>query len=203
MKKTYFIIYVLSLVFLFSACERESFSDNENGDEEDNIENETSGIIRDTDDAEIIAKAINNILEDIRDNVMDYGNSYTNYSPEDVNGGYSITGNAVYKPIFTGSYTYEYIKNFDVTFNNHTLNNGTVFKEGSISYSFHDYSTSGYHLIISGNSTSAIHITCDNDGYLISDIITNLSLGDKNDNKYNISMSFKSSSGSTHAFDGL
>ena len=193
-----FILLLASLILVTTySCKKDKLID------EDDPDIATSGLIRNESDAEIIAQEINDILEDIRDNDMDYGNTYTNYSPEDVNGGYSISGGAVYKPIFTGSYTYEYIKNFDVNFNNHTLNNGTIFKEGSISYSFHDYSTSGYHLIIKGNSTSAIHITCKNDGYLIDEIITNVSLGDRDDNKYDIGMSFKSSNGDTYGFKGL
>ncbi len=191
------MLFASLMLAITNSCKKNDFTD------ENNPDNETSGLIRNESDAEIIAEEINNILEHIRDNDMDYGNTYTNYSPEEVNGGYTITGSAYSGPIFTGSYTYEYIKKFDVNFNNYNRSNGTIFKEGSISYSFHDYSTSGYHLIIEGNSTSAIHITCVNEGYTINEVITDISLGDIDDSQSNIGMSFKSSAGDTYGFQGL
>lgn len=85
----------------------------------------------------------------------------------------------------SGAYTYEYIKTFTVNFNNCKYNNTTI-KSGSISYSFTDYSTSGYHLIIEIKSTSGLYITTQNDDYLIDDIVTNLVMGDIDDNRYMI-----------------
>lgn len=179
--KVFLLFFAL---ILFMACE----------DKEDLIEKETTGVIRDEDDAHLVAVELNDIFEKIRED-LDYGYTYTNYSP---NGTYAVIGSAYLGPIFSGAYTYEYIKTFTVNFNNCKYNNTTI-KSGSISYSFTDYSTSGYHLIIEIKSTSGLYITTQNDDYLIDDIVTNLVMGDIDDNRYMIGGSFRSSNENTYS----
>ena len=184
MKKTHLIKIIFLIFFAFAifiSCE----------ESEDIIEEVTMGTIRDEDDAHEVAVELNDILENIRNN-LDYGYTYTDYSPD---GTYSVTGSAYSGPIFSGSYTTEYIKKFTVTFNNYTSNDGMEIESGSIRYEFTDYSTSGYHLIIKVNSTSGIYITYQIDDYTIEDIITNLTMGDIDDNKYKIGANFRSSNG--------
>lgn len=184
------IMALILLVTCISACEE---------DEAAEAQKETQGLIRDEDDAHVVAMKLNDILEEIRDD-LDYGYTYTDYSPY---GSYSITGSAYKGPIFSGAYTTEYIKKFTVTFDNYTSSDGMLIESGSIHYEFTDYSSSGYHLIIEVNSTSGIYITYQNDDYTIDDILTNVLMGDKQDNRYMIWASFRSSNGTTYSVDAF
>ncbi len=182
---THKILIIFFVFTLFVSCE----------EKEDIIEKETTGVIRDEDDAHLVAVDLNDIFEKVRDD-LDYGYTYTNYSPD---GTYTVNGSAYSGPIFSGSYTKKYTKKFTVNFNNYKYQNRTTIESGSISYSFTDYSTSGYHLIIEVKSTSGIYITTQNDDYLIDDILTNLVMGDRDDNRYTIGGSFRSSNGNTYS----
>lgn len=188
MKKIYLAKNICLIIFVFTliiSCD----------ESEDIIEEATIGTIRDEDDAHLVAVELNDILESIR-NDLDYGYIYTNYSPD---GTYTVNGSAYSGPIFTGSYTTEYIKKFTVTFNNYTSTDGMEIESGSIHYEFTDYSSSGYHLIIEVNSTSGIYISYPVDDYTIEDIITNLIMGDIDDNQYMIGANFRSSNGNSYA----
>ena len=180
-----FLLLIISLIFI--SCE-------ENKEGKDIIP-ETNGLIRNEEDARLVAIDLNDILEEIRDD-LDYGYSYMNYSPD---GTYTVNGSAYSGPIFSGAYTWEYIKKFTVSFNNHNHQNRTTIKSGTISYSFTDYSTSGYNLIIDVRSTSTISFTMKTEGYTIEDKITNLVMGDRDNNQYTIGCSFTSSDGTRYA----
>ncbi len=185
-KQLIYRLLLLLLIFgVFTSCKKD----------DDIIPEEATGVIRNEEDAHLIAIDLNDILEEIRDN-MSYGNTYTSYSPEE--GTYTMNGGASSGPIFTGSYTKKYVKNFTVNFNNHKHNN-TVIKSGSIKYNYTDYSTSGYHLIIKVNSISNISLTCMNKDYKIDDRITNLNMGDTDDNRYMIWAGFSSSNGKSYS----
>ncbi|MDA3952728.1 MAG: hypothetical protein PF485_03710 [Bacteroidales bacterium] len=178
------VLLLFTIFALLLSCEKE-----------EEIKIETNGVIRNEEDARLVAIDLNNILEDIRDD-LDYGYTYTNYSPD---GTYTVNGSAYSGPIFSGAYTYEYIKKFTVSFNNYTYQNRTTIESGTISYSFTDYSSSGYHLIIDIRSTSEISIKSETESYTIEDKITNLVMADRDDNQYMIGGSFKNSNGTTYS----
>jgi hypothetical protein len=177
-------IVLLLCCFLFSGCPGN-----------DTLPEETSGKIRDSDDAKLVAMMLLDVMEYMWDKVP-FGNYLTGYCPESASGSYSITGGASKSVI---SYTTEYKKNFTVTFNNYEYKPGQIIESGSISYKYADYSTSGYNLIILIKSTSDIKLKYQNGDYLIDDKIYSLYMGDIDNNRYMIGANFTNSEGHKYA----
>lgn len=209
LSKSLFAVLLMLISISFFACDIELGDGDTDGDESgteedgstdddssDDDSSATSGPIRNDEDAKLVADGINTVLEQIR-GLMSYGKSYSDYSPEE--GGYVMNGAASSGPIFSGSYTYEYEKNFTVVFDNYTDNNGFSIESGTIDYDYTDYSSSGYHLIIEVRGQSGIKVVCENGEYTIEDTITGLMMGDSDDDENSIWASFTSSSGKSCA----
>ncbi len=181
MKKLNSIVVIVLCGFLFAACP----------DDDDIIEKDKSGTIRDDDDAQLVAMMLLDVMEYMWDQVP-YGKYLTNYCPESAGGSISITGGASKSLI---SYTTEYKKNFTVTFNNYEYKPGQTIESGSISYKFTDYSSIGYNLIILIKSNSNVKLQYQNGDYLIDDSINSLYMADIDNNRYMISAGFTNSEG--------
>ncbi|MDA3899824.1 MAG: hypothetical protein PF637_04820 [Spirochaetes bacterium] len=188
----FFIVCAL-ITSIFPACEATVDGISEE-DDNNTSSSSSSGTIRNDDDAQIIAENLNSILESIRDS-LSYGSSYSDDVTQGVSGSYTVNGSASSGPIFSGSYTTEYNKNFTVSFDEYVDANGLTVHSGEISYSYEDYNTSGYHLIIEVRNTEPLPVTCDNGSYTIKDTIDDLMMGDTLDNQYIIWTSFKNTDG--------
>jgi len=188
MKKLIYFMFILSVLFV--SCSKD---DDEIGFGADN-----SGIIRDKNDAEDVAKWLAGEVASVGSSLSN--GSYTDKVKTLENGGtVTISGSKTATDI--SAYTTKYKTNLTLVFNNYESMEGKSIVSGTIKYKLEDYlsSYSNYNFIkqIDGDNIS---ISYQDDDYTIVDEVK-IFLVDKDDNHFIVKGDLTSSDGTYYAIN--